>query len=624
VGVLTVRATKTELLQFGAFELDLTSGELRKAGAHVKLPPQPCKVLGLLASRPGELVTRKEIQQQIWEGETFVDFEEGLNFCIKQIRTALGDHAQTPRYIETLPRRGYRFIYPVEGVSTPVAAGGLSLTFRRRWVLALLLVGVPGLLVALLALNVAGLRERLFGPAPKPITSIAVLPLENLSGDPEQEYFVDGMTEALTTELSKISALRVISRQSAMQYKGTDKLLPQIARELGVDAVVEGSALREGDTVRISVQFIRATPERHLWAQSYERDLSGILIVQSEVARAVADEVKVRLTPQEQARLASARPINREAYEAYLKGRYHYEQWSGKTLQLARDYYQQAIQLDPNYPLPYVGLAESYIWWPIYMSPHEAMANARPLVKKALELDNTLGEAHAALAAIKFRNEWDWLGADAEFRRALQLNPNYAEAHHMYSHLLLALGRNEDSLTESQRALALDPRSPAMTTHMGTHYIATRQYDLAIEQFHRAFTLDPNFPEAHYQLGWALAGKGMYQEAIAELKTAVTLREEDVDIALLGYAYARSGSTSEAQEQLRELKERAKTRYVRSYNLALVYVGLGQNGQAFQWLEKAFEERDVLLDELRWDYVWDGLRDDPRFQSLLRHMNFPT
>jgi TolB-like protein/Tfp pilus assembly protein PilF len=452
------------------------------------------------------------------------------------------------------------------------------------------------------------------------IDSLAVLPLKNLITDPEQEYFVEGMQEALTTELSRISALRVISRTSTARYRDTDKPMPQIARELGVEGLIEGSVLRDGDQVRVTVQLIHGPSDRHLWADSYQRELRGILALQGEIAGAVAREIEIALTPAEATRMAHTPLVNPEAHEAYLRGQFYRLQWSESALELARNYFQQAIQLDPNYAPPYVGLAQTYIWGPL---PRDTTAKAEPLVRRALELDSTLAEAHAVLAAIKFRNELDWLGAAAEFRRALQFNPSNADAHHMYSHLLLALGRNQESLAESRRALSLDVRSPAMTTHMGTHYIATRQYDQAIEQMRRALALDPNFAEAHLQLGWALLGKGAYEEASAALETGLMLGWEASKVSLLAFAYARTGRASEGQQKLRELKERAGVRYVSPYDLAFAHMGLGQNDQCFEWLEKAYEQRDGALTQLRWDALWDPLRDDPRFQDLVRRMNFP-
>ena len=495
---------------------------------------------------------------------------------------------------------------------------------RLQWLVAASILAAT-VVAVVFALNIGGWQERVFGGGSKPIRSLAVLPLENLSGDPEQEYFADGMTEALITELGKISALRVISRQSVMRYKDTDKPVPEIARELNVDAVVEGSVLRDGERVRIAAQLVQAAPERHLWAESYERDLSDILVLQGEVARAITREIKVAVTPAEETRLAGAHPVNPEAYQAYLKGRYNMEKWSVDARKTATRYFQQAIEIDPDCALAYAGLAEAYNLQAGAAIPREeAIPRARAAAKRALEIDDTLGEAHASLAIIRVLRDWDWVGAEQEFKRAIELNPNDPNAYHWYMHYLIWMGRTRDSLDASQRALELDPLSPTMNSQLGEYYVFTRQYDRAIAQFRKTQTMDPNFFPMYRFFGRAYLGKGMYREAIAVLQDAVTLSGGDPDrVADLGYAYAVAGKRREALKVLDELKERSKHMNVPPFSIAVVYAGLGDEDQALEWLGKAHEERSWWMVTLNEFHAFDNLRSDPRFQELVRRMNFP-
>ncbi len=410
-----------------------------------------------------------------------------------------------------------------------------------------------------------------------------------------------------------------------MRYKDTDKPVPEIARELKVDAVVEGSVLRDGERVRIAAQLVQAAPERHLWAESYERDLSDILALQGEVAQAIAREIKVAVTPAEETRLAGAHPVNPEAYQAYLKGRYNMEKWSVDARKTATRYFQQAIEIDPDYALAYAGLAEAYNLQAGAAIPREeAIPRARAAAKRALEIDDTLGEAHASLAIIRVLRDWDWVGAEQEFKRALELNPNDPNAHHWYMHYLIWMGRTRDSLDTSQRALELDPLSPTMNSQLGEYYVFTRQYDRAIAQFRKTQTMDPNFFPMYRFFGRAYLGKGMYREAIAVLQDAVTLSGGDPDrVADLGYAYAVAGKRREALKVLDELKERSKHMNVPPFSIAVVYAGLGDEDQALEWLGKAHQERSWWMVTLNEFHAFDNLRSDSRFQELVRRMNFP-
>ncbi|MGH9788794.1 MAG: tetratricopeptide repeat protein [Candidatus Acidiferrales bacterium] len=606
--------TTREVMRFGPFEANLHSGQLRRNRLKLKLPVQSFQVLAMLLEHPGELVSREELRKKLWPDGTFVDFEHGLNAAVNRLREALGDSAEQPTYIETLPRRGYQFIGRVEYAEAVVPPAKQP---RTR-------LGVAAVVAAvvLLALAVGIVWQRLRAPAP--IRSLAVLPLENLSGDPTQEYFVDGMTEALTTDLAKISALKVISRASVMRYKETQKPLPEIAQELKVDAVVEGSVMRAGEKVRITVQLIEAKSDRHLWAESYERDVRDVLALQSELALAIATEINIKITAQEQARLGGARPVNPKAHEAYLRGRYYLEQWSPGSSKKAEEYFQQALAEDPNYALAYVGLAETYGLGNPGLSSEDLAARERAATMKALELDDRLGEAHAALADLKLSQEWDFAGAEQEFKRAIELNPNYPFAHHRYSHYLTAVGRLEESLVESRKYLELDPLSPSPNLHLGYHYFVARQYDLAIEQLRKTVQMDPNYTDAHRVLGQAYLGKGMKKEAFEQLEKALELSERSpFHLTHLAEAYAATGQREQAQKLLNELRKRAKRDPVSLTWFARIYARLDEQDKAFQELEKAYEKHDSELVYLQEFAAFDRLRGDRRYGDLVRRIGFP-
>ncbi len=499
----------------------------------------------------------------------------------------------------------------------------------RRWVLGLALVAVPGLLVYAFFSNLGGLRHRLLGAPPPQIDSIAVLPLENLSADPEEEYFVDGMTEELIAQLAQISALKVISRTSVMQYKKARKPLPEIARELDVDAVVEGSVRRAGNRVRITAQLVHAPSDRHLWAKSYERDLGDVLTLQSEVAREIAREINVALTPQEQARLATTRPVNPRAHELYLKGRFFWNKRTPDGLTKGLEYFQQATVEDPGYALGYAGVADAYsllgyVGYAV-LPPSEAYPKARAAALKALELDPSLAEARVALAYAKWHYDWDWAGSEEDFRRAIALNPNYATARQWYGLNLVSVGRTEEGLAELKRAQELDPLSLIIRGNLAWAYIFARRPDDALERLRPTLEMDPNFASTHWFLGSAYLEKGMYPEAIAAMKKNVELMRggNPGSLATLAYAYALAGDKDNARRHLKELKQMSKQRPVAPEWIAVVHAGLGERDQAFAGLEKAYQERSGLLPLLKVNLLFDKLRDDPRFHDLVRRMHFP-
>jgi TolB-like protein/DNA-binding winged helix-turn-helix (wHTH) protein/tetratricopeptide (TPR) repeat protein len=627
------------VVRFGTYEVSLQSGEVRKSGLRIRVQHQPLKLLEILLERPGEVVTREELCSRVWPNETFGDFDQALNIAIAKLRTALGDSAENPRFIETLSKRGYRFIAdvsvvdpnartgkPEPGGTIPGAtevehalpAAGLAATRKSHlwtwhWGLALLAL-VLGM--SILALWVFHSRAQ----TPTGIRSLAVLPLENLSGDPAQNYFADGMTDELITDLAQISALRVISRTSAMAYKEARKPLPQIARELDVDAVVEGSVLRSGDRVRITAQLIEARTDKHLWSQSYEGELRDTLAVQNSVARAIADQIRINLTPREQAALRSVDVVNPAAYESYLKGRFFWNKRTADGLRVALAYFNQAIGEDPKYARSYSGLADTYAllgdWQYAAMPAKEAFPKAKVAAIKALELDSSLGEAHNSLAFVLDGFDWDLAAAGREFRRAIELNPGYATAHHWYAWHLSLLGRYDEAIGEMRKAQNLDPLSLIINADLAELLVIAHSYDESVEQSRKTIELDPNFALAHNQLAEAYIQKHMYEKAIQELQKAVHLSgDSPIIVANLARAYALSGKRTQTVQLLDSLKKRSDLGNSSAPEIATIYASLGDTDQAMSWLEKAYNDRfnpGVLLRP-----GFDPLRSDSRFRDLV-------
>jgi TolB-like protein/DNA-binding winged helix-turn-helix (wHTH) protein/Flp pilus assembly protein TadD len=625
--------------RFGVFEMDLRAGELRKHGLRIRLQEQPFQVLAILLEHPGEVVTREELQRKLWPADTFVDFDHGLNKAINKIREALGDSAESPRFVETVARRGYRFLADVKvadkaSVDSPEPATHSSGEAHERSNLpgesttrrSLLATTVRNTFVFALLLLIASFAfwKLRSGSGPSPaIRSLAVLPLESLSSDASQDYFADGMTDELISDLGQISALRVISRTSVMAYKRARKPLPQIARELNVDAVVEGTVLRSGDQVRITAQLIEASSDKHLWSQSYQGELPDALALQSKVARAIADEIRINLNPQEQAALKNVKVVNPQAYESYLKGRYFWNKRTTDGLKAALAYFNQAIEEDPKYAQAYSGLADTYAllgdWQYAAMAPNEALPKAKAAAIKALELDSALGEAHNSLAFCLDAFEWDFDSAGKEFQRAIELNPGYATAHHWYAWHLSVLGRYGEAIAEMRKAQNLDPLSLIINADLAELLLIARLYDDSIQQSRKTIEMDSNFALAHNQLGLAYLQKQMHEEAIAELQRAVRLSgSSPTCVANLASAYVVFGSKNEAANLLRDLKTRAKPSYSYAPEIAVVYAALGDRDQAMNWLQKGYEGRfnpSVLLRP-----GFDPLRSDPRFQELVRRI----
>lgn len=628
--------TKPNIVSFGAYEFNPYSRELRKEGMRVRLEGQPLAILEVLLERPGELFTREELQKRLWPEDTFVDFEHSLNAAVKRLRAALNDSADQPRYIETLARRGYRFSAPVGGSVAdresekavlippePQAQASVGLGRRLLWLVVVAAVCVLGL---------AGWgwrlwRNRQATPALPPVRSLAVLPLQNLSGDPSQEYLADGMTEELIGRLANIHGLLVISRTSAMHFKNTQLSVPEIAKTLGVDAIVEGSVIREGSQVRVNAQLIRGASDEHIWAGEYQREYRSLLALQDEVARSIAERIEISLTPQERLTLASTHPVDPEAYEDYLKGRYYFNQRTQEAMNKSIGFFQQAIARDPSYALGYSGLADAYAMLGFRggFPSKDALSRAKAAALKAIELDDTLGEAHASLAFIAETHEWDWATAEREYKRALELNPGDARAYHWYAGYLMYVGRFEEGIAEAKRARDLDPLSLPVNNALAGRLLAAGRYDEALEQVQKTLQLNPHFAPAHQTLGWAYLYKGKREEAIQEFQKALQLSgTDDTDLMLdVGFAYATAGDQKEARRILAKLRSLHERGLVPSGSIAILYGALGDLNEAFVWLEKAYEERDPQLTYLKAGRRFEPLRHDPRFQQLVHRVGLP-
>ena len=651
------------LYEFGPFRLDPAERRLLRDGEPVALTPKCFDLLVMFVENSGHPLEKGELLERLWPGQ-FVE-EANLSFNVSSLRKALGEGQNGRRFIETVPKKGFRFVARVEKrrndetelavenqgetlpadnraaeETTPEPArrpspgtfalpqaktGAGNRTRAARALRRSLLILAP---LALAALVYALFIRQTGRPPQLAVASIMVLPLENLSGDPAQEYFADGMTDALIGDLAKLGGLRVISRTSSMHYKGTKKPLPEIAGELKVDAVVEGTVQRSGERVRIRVQLIHAMTDQHLWVETYERDVRDVLDLQSEIARAIAREVHIKTTPTETAHLTPRRPINPKAFEDYLQGRYLY--WNKRTeenLRKAIEHFQSAIREDPTYAQAYVGLADCYnalgsvqfAAWP----PMEGRRRSEEAAAKALEIDPALAEAHSALGHDRHFN-WDWEAAEREFKLAIELNPNYAHAHSFYAGYLMSRGRVEESLAASNRARELDPFSLSISVHRGFLLANARRYDEASEQLRRVIAMDPNHHQAYWFLGHIYAFNGQLDEAVAASEKAVSLSGRSPSaLGMLGLVYGLAGRRGEATKVLNELLELNERRYVTPAALAFVYVGLGDKDQAFVWLEKAYQERSNYIAWLKVNPIVDSLRSDPRFADLVRRVGLP-
>ncbi len=634
-----------DVVRFAEFEANLRSRELRRHGASLRLPDQSFEVLVMLLEHPGELVAREDIRKRLWSVDTFVDFDHGLNNAVNRLRDALEDSAEAPRFVETLPRRGYRFIGQVraerivsdEGTSdanqakpdhpdVPVVTSHL----RPRRLTRLRLAGVALTASLLLVWPVFRFLQRYVGhpdPQAPMIRSVAVLPLENLSGDPAQDYFADGITEQLITELGQVKALRIISHTSVNQYKATKKTIPVIAEELQVDAVVEGTVTRSEGRVRVTANLVQAFPEKHLWADTYERKLQDVLLLQEEVARAIARSVRVQLTPNEPDSFTNRHAIDFEAYEAYLKGLFYFAHGKDrlfardkgrKELHKANNYFQQAIAIDPQYAQAYAGLAQSYLWLSDQEGP-EAFAGAKAASDMAILLDTTLAEPHMVRGVLLQNGDPDWEAAERELRRSIKLNPSSAEAHQVYAIYLSAKGLFDEAMVEAERAVTLDPVTRSPKSQAAWIDVCAGHYERGITRLRNIVEMFPDDALSRNGLGTAYVLTGRFEEGISELKRSAELwgRDPQRD-GSLAWAYALAGDRNRAVQILNELKRVPRRNADTTVAIAIVYAGLSDNDRVFVWLEKAYEEHHDSLDDIWREPAFIPLRADPRFRQLAR------
>ncbi len=637
--------------RFGTFEVDLRSGEVHKHGRRLKLQDQPFRVLALLLERPGDVVTRDELRQKLWPADTFVDFDTGLNSAIKKLRDVLGDSAEGPRYIETLPRRGYRFIGEIKngvqerGAEASSEAGGAlefdvmassvaseaessSPLLLRRKIVKLSLAGVICFAVLLtVALRTSAWRKSRAGGAPVRVQSIAVLPLENLSGDPSQEYFADGMTDALITKLAGIRKLRVISRTSTMLYKGTRKTLPEIARELNVDAVVEGTVARSKDQVKISAQLIYAPTDSHLWSASFSGPTRDVLELEDKVAADVTAQIRDNLNLAERDGLRKAWTTNPEAYDAYLRGVYTSSKQTPDDLRMAIRYFQEAIEKDHGFAVAYARLSFAYSLLSTLseMPSAETYQPAKLAAQKAVALDDSLDQAHTAVANVAVYYEWDWGGAEAEYKRTLQLNPNSAVAHMSYSSLLQILGRPRESLEEERAARMLDPLSANTLSYSAMNSYFRREYDKGLAQAREAQSLYPGISAFHTYLSNFYTAQGQDKLSAEE----ILLDEESGGatperLAALKAANESAGTRGLRLKRIELNKKAAGKESSNAYDVAIDYAAVGNTDEALVWLERAFQVRDSKMPLIGVEPIFDGLRSNRRFTQLLRQMGLPA
>jgi TolB-like protein/DNA-binding winged helix-turn-helix (wHTH) protein len=621
-------------IRFGEdFEFDVGACRLRRGHRVLKLERIPMEVLAVLVEQRGQLVSREHIVERIWGKDVFLDTDNSINGAIRKVRQVLKDNPEEPRFIQTVTGRGYRFIAPVTDpevqklvvVPQPQPSVAEALPAKparsKRWaVFALSIVLIVGMGAYLWS------RSRTRPLAANGRLMLAVLPFENLTGDPSQDYFSDGMTEEMISQLGDLDPqhLGVIARTSVMHYKHSQEPLNQIGRALSVQYVLEGSVRRDSNRVRIAAQLIQTREQTHLWTREYDRELSDVFALQGEIAREIADQIQLTLGHLHEPTVVSGQPAVSakafQAYDLYLKGRYFWNKRTPQGLQQAIAYFQQAIDDDPEYGRGYAGLAESYALMGGYtgLPPKEFMPKARAAARRALEIDEQLPEAHTALAIIAQNYDWDWPTAEKEYRRAIQLNPNYATGHHWYAECLALQGRFGEAFPEMESARQLDPLSLIIAADYGAILYFSRQYDRAFERFRGVLDMEPNFPRAH-MLVWAYTQKGLFADALAD---AEALRQRDPSQpwywAMIAYASGRSGDQARAKLALQQLRQLERQRALDPLSLVIAYIGVGDNDKALEWLRKAHAEHSSSITALKVDPIYDPLRSDPRFQELIR------
>jgi len=639
------------IIKFEDFELDRGRYELRRGDRVLKLEKIPMELLVLLAESNGQLVSREEIVERIWGKDVFLDTEHGINTAIRKIRQTLGDDPENPRFVQTVTGKGYRFIAVTSTISangngktgtsapasvdegptvTPPSELGSDTSViapvapateakprvgRAVQFAGLALIALAGVAAVAIGLNIRGLRDRLFSSSPKPqIHSLAVLPLENLSADPAQEYFADGMTDELITMLAKNADLRVISRTSVMQYKKVHRPLPDVARELGVDGILEGSVERSGNRVHINTQLIYAPQDRHLWAESYNRDMSDLASLQTELAQTIARQVGLTATP---VRLTQ-RSVNAQAHDAYLLGRYY---WFGQQYDKSREYFLRASQLQPDYAAAYAALADSYTAPVVQGAPkadmEEARAKAESAARQAIALDDSSAEAHHAMAAVQFFFQWNWNAAERESARALELNPHYSEAHHLRAYILLALQKSEEALQEDRKLMELDPRVRPWA--LGSMLLRTRQFDAGIAELRARAEVQPDDLITHSVLSELYWHKGLTAESVQELARDYSPKSA----AELETAFRRGGARGAAEWRLAHAKKLQAQMYVSPWDFASLTAHAGHREETLHWLEQCYDEHVPWLAFLQNEPDFDFLRSDPRYQAIVKKLGLP-
>ncbi len=621
-------------LRFSRFELNFETGELRKSGSKIRLQGQSLQILLCLLEEPGRLWSREELRSRLWPNGTFVEFDHSLNVAVNRLRERLGDSAEKPRYIETVPGVGYRFVapveaanetaYPVHPVPEPPVPAVPSQFPSPALVRTLVAAACALLFVALVWFAWARKETHQAAAEESVIRSVAVLPLTDLAADSNEDYFADGMTEELITELGRVSSIRIISRTSIMQFKKSVRTLPEIGRQLNVDALIEGTVRRSGDRVRITARLVSIAPEHLIWQKAYEGDMRDVLMLQSDVARDIAGNIETKLARQ---RVPSAVPYKRldpETYEDYLRGRYFLARRTAESMNTAAEYFQRAVQRDPQYAQAYVGLALAYQLLGSYevLPPDKSYPLALKFANQALELDGTLSEAYSARANSETNYEFDWAGADRDYRRAIALDPNSAQAHHDYGEYFTGVGNAKRAIAELKIARELDPLSLPLFSTIGRMYREAHQYDEAVKHCQQSLVLDPNFSMGHWCLGQVYLAKGQYAEATSELRRANELGTTPLIVCDLGCVYAASGKKTEARAILHSLESKSQFNYVSPYLIASIHSQLGEKDEAFNWLEKAFDQRDGIS-YLVPDPMMDPLRSDPRFAALVERLHFP-
>ena len=643
--------------EFGPFRVDAVRRVLIREGNELRLPAKAFEILLALLEEKGRLVDKDELMRRVWP-DAVVE-ENNLTVNMSALRKALGESPRDHRYLVTVPGRGYQFVADVRQddsggpaweteekplsqstgklgselskVAAPQIDGASSHTDAqasteklKRHQRGVLLV-VAALFATAIILSYLGYSRYRARVSRAGITSIAVLPFANQTGDPNAEYLSDGISESLINSLSQVPGVKVIARSSAFKYKGKEADLQEVANALGVEAILTGRVTQRGENLSISVELMNASDKTQIWGEQYDRNMSDLLATQREIASEIVEKLKLKVSGEEQ-RSAKHYTESNEAYQLYLKGRFFWNKRTAEALKKSIEYFNQAIDKDPRFALAYAGLADCYVVPANRLPPREAMPKAKAAAIRALELDETLAEAHASLGRVLAAYDWDWTSAEKEYQRAIELNPRYATAHQWYGGYLAVMGRSNEAIAERKRAVELEPLSPILNFELGLAFYHARNYDQAIEQFQKTLELDQNFPSAHNFLPAAYQQKGMYNEALAEFKKAIPLTrgsEWTVSRAGLGYLYAATGKKSEARTVLNELKQASKQEYVPGTSIALIYAGLGEKDQAFAWLDKGYEQRSFQMQWIQLEPRWDSLRSDPRFESLMRRMGFP-